>query len=746
METSVISNIIQLLDEWNTIPFIARYRKEMTKGATDEQLRDFFELYSYTKNLEARKEDILRLIDEKGLLTPELKQQILEAETLARLEDLYRPFKEKKNTKATIAKAKGLEPLAKILAKAQLSKEEFEAEAEKYIKDTGDEKTSVKSVQEAIQWAKDIVAEEVSDHADLRAKIKEFEELNAILFTKATKTFEENWVYKIYKEYQKKLSEIPSYAYLAVNRAEKEKQLSIKLQFSAEKISEFSSHFFIPKNRNSSLEYLKEAIDDGLERLLLPSIERELRADKKRRSDESAIKVFWDNLKNLLLTPPVKGLTVLGFDPAFRTGCKLAVVDQTGKFLAKEVIYPTEPQKKIAEAEKTLLELVKKFWIQLIVIGNWTASRESEKVVADFIKKNDLKTQYIITSEAGASVYSASKLAQDEYPDLDVTIRGAISIAHRVQDPLAELTKIDPKAIGVGQYQHDVDQKFLKEKLEEKVEDVVNAVGVDVNTASYTLLQYIAGLSTTVAKNLVAYRDENWLFEDKKQIKKVKGLWPKAYEQAIWFLRIKWGKEILDSTGIHPDNHRQTYAFLEEMLGMKKENLTLPLQDLPHYSENDIENFAQKYELWYETMQDILKELQRPGLDPREEIEAPCFKSEILDIKDVEIWMKLQGVVRNVTDFWAFVDVGLHNDGLVHKSQLANYFVQNPNDVVKVGQQVEVRVLDIDREREKLSLSMKDESVQANQPRKYSNPKPQKQKEAKNQTFWASLSGNINFS
>lgn len=746
MESSVISNIIQLLDEWNTIPFIARYRKEMTKGATDEQLRDFFELYSYTKNLEARKEDILRLIDEKGLLTPELKQQILEAETLARLEDLYRPFKEKKNTKATIAKAKGLEPLAKILAKAQLSKEEFEAEAEKYIKDTGDEKTSVKSVQEAIQWAKDIVAEEVSDHADLRAKIKEFEELNAILFTKATKTFEENWVYKIYKEYQKKLSEIPSYAYLAVNRAEKEKQLSIKLQFSAEKISEFSSHFFIPKNSNSSLEYLKEAIDDGLERLLLPSIERELRADKKRRSDESAIKVFWDNLKNLLLTPPVKGLTVLGFDPAFRTGCKLAVVDQTGKFLAKEVIYPTEPQKKIAEAEKTLLELVKKFWIQLIVIGNWTASRESEKVVADFIKKNDLKTQYIITSEAGASVYSASKLAQDEYPDLDVTIRGAISIAHRVQDPLAELTKIDPKAIGVGQYQHDVDQKFLKEKLEEKVEDVVNAVGVDVNTASYTLLQYIAGLSTTVAKNLVAYRDENWLFEDKKQIKKVKGLWPKAYEQAIWFLRIKWGKEILDSTGIHPDNHKQTYAFLEEMLGMKKKNLTLPLQDLPQYSENDIENFAQKYELWYETMQDILKELQRPGLDPREEIEAPCFKSDILDIKDVEIWMRLQGVVRNVTDFWAFVDVGLHNDGLVHKSQLANHFVQNPNDVVKVGQQVEVRVLDIDREREKLSLSMKDESVQANQPRKYSNPKPQKQKEAKNQTFWASLSGNINFS
>ena len=746
METWVIKNIIQLLDEGNTIPFIARYRKEMTKGASDEQLRDFYELYSYTKNLEVRKQDVIRLIEEKGLMTDELRLQILSAETLARVEDLYRPFKEKKNTKATIAKAKGLEPLAQILAKAELSKEDFEAEAEKFVKDTGDAKTSVKNVAEAIQGAKDILAEAVSDHADLRAEIKQFEEVNAKLQTKATKTFEENGVYKIYKDYNKKLSEMPSYAYLAVSRAEKEKQLSVGIEFSQSKISEFSTRFFVPQKANSSVEYLHEAIEDGLTRLLLPSIERELRSDKKRWADEAAIRVFGDNLKNLLLTPPVKGLTVLGFDPAFRTGCKLAVVDQTGKFLAKEVIYPTEPQKKIAEAEKTLLELVKKFWIQLIVIGNWTASRESEKVVADFIKKNDLKTQYIITSEAGASVYSASKLAQDEYPDLDVTIRGAISIAHRVQDPLAELTKIDPKAIGVGQYQHDVDQKFLKEKLEEKVEDVVNAVGVDVNTASYTLLQYIAGLSTTVAKNLVAYRDENWLFEDKKQIKKVKGLWPKAYEQAIWFLRIKWGKEILDSTGIHPDNHKQTYAFLEEMLGMKKKNLTLPLQDLPQYSENDIENFAQKYELWYETMQDILKELQRPGLDPREEIEAPCFKSDILDIKDVEIWMKLQGVVRNVTDFWAFVDVGLHNDGLVHKSQLANYFVQNPNDVVKVGQQVEVRVLDIDREREKLSLSMKDESVQANQPRKYSNPKPQKQKEAKNQTFWASLSGNINFS
>ncbi|MBB1543398.1 MAG: RNA-binding transcriptional accessory protein [candidate division SR1 bacterium] len=743
MEIGVIKNIIQLLDEGNTIPFIARYRKEMTKGASDEQLRDFYELYSYTKNLEARKQDVIRLIEEKGLMTDELRLQILSAETLARVEDLYRPFKKKKNTKATIAKAKGLEPLAQILAKAELSKEDFEAEAEKFVKDTGDEKTSVKNGAEAIQGAKDILAEAVSDHADLRAEIKQFEEVNAKLQTKATKTFEENGVYKIYKDYNKKLSEMPSYAYLAVSRAEKEKQLSVGIEFSQSKISEFSTRFFVPQKVNTSVEYLHEAIEDGLTRLLLPSIERELRSDKKRWADEAAIRVFGDNLKNLLLTPPVKGLTVLGFDPAFRTGCKLAVVDQTGKFLAKEVIYPTEPQNKIAEAEKSLLNLVEQYGIDLIVIGNGTASRESEKVVADFIKKNNLKVQYVITSEAGASVYSASQLAQDEYPNLDVTIRGAISIAHRVQDPLAELTKIDPKAIGIGQYQHDVDQKILKEKLEEKVEDVVNAVGVDVNTASYTLLQYIAGLSTSVAKNVVAYRDENGAFEEKKQIKKVKGLGPKAYEQAIGFLRIKEGKEPLDATGIHPDHHKATYAFLEGELGIKKKNLKLPLQ-MPHYDESQISAFCDKYELGFETMEDVIKELQRPGLDPREEIEKPVFKSDVLDIKDVQIGMKLQGVVRNVTDFGAFVDVGLHNDGLVHKSQMADYFVQNPIDVVKVGQTVEVRVLDVDVEREKISLSMKSEGGSA--PRK---PRPEGKKENKSdrsQNSGFNLGGNITFS
>jgi len=705
----IVRTIVELLDEGNTVPFIARYRKELTEGATDEQLREFDEMYKYTKNLEARKADVIRLIEEKWLMTDELRKQIMEADTLARVEDLYRPFKEKKNTKATIAKAKGLEPLADILAKAELSKEEFEAEAEKFVKDTGDVKTSVQDVAEAIQWAKDIVAEAVSDHADLREAIKTREEHTSILECKATKTFDEKWVYKIYQNYSKNFNEMPSYAYLAVTRAETEKQLQVKLQFSHDKIREDTTNYFVPKHHGTIVEYLNEALEDGLHRLLMPSLERELRSDKKRRSDEAAIKVFWDNLKNLLLTPPIKGMTVLGFDPAFRTGCKLAVVDATGKFLDNTVIYPTEPQKKITEAWEVLKKLVDTYKIDLIVIGNGTWSRESEKVVHDFIEKYKLNTKYMITSESWASVYSASKIGQTEYPDLDVTVRGAISIAHRVQDPLAELTKIDPKSIGVGQYQHDVDQKYLKEKLEEKVEDIVNSVGVDVNTASYTLLQHIAGLSETVAKNVITYRDEHGKFTSKAQIKKVKWLGPKAYEQAIGFLRIKGGKEVLDETGIHPEIHKQVYALLESEMGIKKKDLKLPMTVQTH-PENTLMDWSEKYGIWLETLRDVLAELQRPGLDPRDKLEPPCFSSTILDIKDLKIGDKLDGIVRNVTDFWAFVDIGLHSDGLVHKSQMANYFVNNPIEVVKVGQQVKVKVLDIDLEREKVSLSMKDET------------------------------------
>lgn len=706
MAPAIISSIIALLDEGNTVPFIARYRKEMTEWATDEQLRDFNDIYMYTKHLELRKLDVIRLIDEKWLMTDELRKQIMDAETLARVEDLYRPFKEKKNTKATIAKAKWLEPLGRILAKADLSKEEFEAEAEKFVKDTGDEKTSVKDVKEAIQWAKDIVAEDVSDHADLREEIKDYEQINATLQTKATKKFEENGVYKIYKDYTKKISEMPSYAYLAVSRAENEKQLSLKLNMSELKLTASVEKFFVPAKANTCVFYLKEAIEDGLTRLLLPSLEREIRSDKKHRSDEAAIKVFGENMKHLLLTWPVKGMTILGFDPAFRTWCKLAIVDKTGKFLYNTVIYPTEPQKKIEESEKVLKELITKYKIDLIVIGNGTWSRESERFVADFIKKTKLPVKYIITSEAWASVYSASELAQEEYPNLDVTVRGAISIAHRVQDPLAELTKIDPKAIGVWQYQHDVDQKFLKEKLDEKVEDTVNSVGVDVNTASYPLLQYIAWLTPALAKNVVIYRNENGEFESKAQIKKVKGVGPKAYEQAIGFLRIKWGKEPLDATGIHPEIHKQVYELIKNELGIDKKKLVLPMT-VEIFDTKKLHDWSEKYGIWFETMKDVVAELQRPGLDPRDDVEPPKFKSDVLDLKDLQIGMELDGVVRNVTDFWAFVDIGLHNDGLVHKSQMANYYVNNPIDVVSVGQNVKVKVIGIEPEREKVSLTMK---------------------------------------
>jgi len=707
MDLKVIENIIQLLDEGNTIPFIARYRKELTKGATDEQLRDFHEIYTYTKNLEARKEDVIRLINEKGLLTDELKKEIEEAETLARVEDLYRPFKEKKNTKATIAKAKGLEPLAKILKKADLTQEQFENEAEKFIHEDEDPKKSVKTKEEAIQGAEDIIAEEVSDHANLREEIKKFEEVKAEIQTKPTKTFEENGVYKVYKEYQKAIPDIPSYAYLAICRAEKEKQLTVNLNLSQEHSKEAAKKYFLPKDAQTSKIFLEAAIDDGLKRLLLPSLEREIRSEKKKWADDAAIKVFWENMKNLLLTPPIQGLTVLGFDPGFAHGCKLAVVDPTGKFLANATIFPTEPKKDLEGAEKTLVDLITTHKVQLISIGNGTASRESEKFVADVIKKHNLKVQYLITSEAWASVYSASKLAQEEYPELNEMIRGAISIAHRVQDPLAELTKIDPKSIGVGQYQHDVDQKILKEKLDEKVEDTVNAVGVDVNTASYTLLQYVAGLSEKTAKAIVEYRDENGAFETKAQVKKAKGLGPKGYEQAVGFLRIKNGKEPLDETWIHPENHDQVYTLLKNEFGIEKKSLKLPLKDLK-VTDQQLETWSEKYGIGYETLEDVIKELQRPGLDPREEIEPPVFKSDVLDIKDVKIWMELEGIVRNVTDFGAFVDVGLHNDGLIHKSQMADGYVANPIDVLSVGEKIKVKVLAIDEEREKLSLSSKD--------------------------------------
>lgn len=739
MQLPIVKTIIQLLDEWNTVPFIARYRKELTQGATDEQLRDFHDIYTYTKNLEARKLDVIRLIDEKWLLTDELRAHIMAADTLQRVEDLYRPYKEKKMSKASIAKAKWLAPLAELLRQCTLSQQDFDLQADTFIHDTGDAKTSVKTRQEAIQWAKDIVAEEVSDHPELRDDIRQHENSRVTLSTKTTKTYDPNGVYKIYANYTKKLAEMPSYAYLAVCRAEDEKQLSLSLQRSDEHIFALAKKYFIPANPNSTVQYLQEAIEDGLDRLLMPSLERELRTDKKRRSDEAAIKIFGENLKQLLLTPPVRGKRVLWFDPAFRTWCKLAVVDETGKFLHKDVIYPTAPQNKTAEAEQTILKLIKDFGINLIVIGNGTASRESATFISDLIKKNKLTLDYMVVSEAGASVYSASKLAQEEYPDLDVTIRWAISIAHRVQDPLAELTKIDPKSIGVWQYQHDVDQKLLLEKLDERVEDVVNSVWVSLNTASYSLLQYIAWLSPTVAKNVVSYRDENGPFTSKAQLKKAKGLWPKAYEQAVWFLRIADGKEPLDATGIHPEIYDKVYTLIEAEFHIPKKKVQLPLA----ITNPPIAQRSAKYDVGHDTLVDVIKELQRPGQDPRDDLAPPAFAAEIMDIKDLQVGMQLQGIVRNITDFGAFVDIWLHNDGLVHKSQMADRFVQHPIDVVSLGQQVSVKVLDIDLEREKVSLSMKTGTPQTQTHRPQTSTNPVSKAKEDDKPTESTLRGNI---
>ncbi len=739
LSEKVVGSIIELLEEGNTVPFIARYRKELTEGATDTQLRDFEEIYNYQKNLEERRADILRLMAEKEVLTPELEKALQEAQTLAALEDIYRPFKEKKNTRATKAIAKWLQPLADILLEASMTKEAFEEKAQEFVIDTGDAKTSVADVKEAIQGAMDICAEVVSDNANVRTFIKETEEKKSVLQTKATKKFDEQWVYGIYREYAKKMADMPSYAYLAVCRAEKEKQLSVKLTFGEEKIEEYVLWVFVPATAASSVVFLQEAIFDGLKRLVYPSIERELRSNKKELSDREAIDVFGKNVQAMLMLPPVKGKVILGFDPAYRTWCKLAVIDATGKFLHNDVIYPTKPQQKIAESAATLTAMVKKYSIDLICIGNGTGSRESEQFVAETIKKNDLTCKYMIVSEAGASVYSASKLAEKEYPDLDVTVRGAINIAQRIQDPLATYVKIDPKSLGVGQYQHDVDQKLLKEKLDNKIEDTVNSVWVDVNTASAALLQHIAGLSAKTAQNVVSYRDENGVYASRAQVKKAKGVGPKAFEQAAGFLRINHAKEQLDSTGIHPETYKITYEILEKECGIKKKQLTLPYV----CPELNVSSLASRYDIGEETLHDIIAELANPGLDPRQDFDEGSFKSDVLTIDDLSEWMSLTGVVRNIVDFGAFVDVGLKNDGLVHKSQMANYYVTDPFEVVQVGDTVTVKVIGIDKERKRVQLSMKTGETKTT-PKKHSAPKRERRKPQETSNVATStIKGNI---
>lgn len=715
---SHISEIIKLVEEGNTIPFIARYRKEVTGGATDEQLRTFEKHYTLIQNLEARKLDVIRLLTEKGVLTPELEKAVQDATTMSEVEDLYRPFKEKKNTRATKALAKWLEPLAHELKDQVMTIEELQNKADTFVRDTGDEKTSVISRAEAIQGAQDIVAERISDDAGYRAHIRDHETDHLVVTASQGKKYDPNGVYTTYASYSKPLGQIPSYAYLALCRAEDEGQLSISWHDNERHTLEYAYQQRIPTSARTgttkdgfelkdaeltSIGVLREAIKDGVKRLLMPSIVRELRSDKKLRADEQAINVFGTNIQEMLLLPPVRNKVILWMDPGYRTGCKLAVIDTTGKVIYHGVIYPTTSNG--SNDAKTLHQIITTHHVDLIVIGNWTGSRETEQFVADVVKKHTLWCKFMIVSEAWASVYSASELATKEYPDYDVTIRGAINIAQRIQDPLSTYVKIDPKSLGVGQYQHDVDQKLLKDMLDKKIQDAVNRVGTDINTASAPLLQYIAWLSNKTATNLVQFRDQNGVFADRKQLKKIPGIWPKAYEQCVGFLRIRDAREALDTTGIHPEQYVTVYAFLEGEYGITKKSLSLPIE-LKLTSSYDI--IQEKYGLGQQSVDDILGELAHPGLDPRESFDEGLFRSDVLSIDDLQIGMKLTGVVRNIVDFGVFVDIWVKNDGLIHKSQLANGYVANAFDVVSIGQTVQVIVTAIDKERSKVSLSSKE--------------------------------------
>lgn len=706
----IVRNIIALIEEWNTIPFIARYRKEATMWATDTQLRDFEDIYQYHLSLWQKKTDVIRLLTEKGVITDELRQAVEDAMTMTALDDIYRPYKDKKNTRASRAIAAGLQPLADLLLACETSLVAFTQEAENYLVSSlrTDQKDSspqgVETIDDAIQWAQDIVAEVVADDTTLRTIIKNTQARSALLTTKKAKGYQENSTYKNYADYHKTLSQMPSYAYLAIARAEKEKELSVSVQFDHDRANSAAKRQFVPSNASDLLSLLDDAIQDGIKRLLLPSLERELRKNKKEQSDREAIEIFGHNVKELLLSSPVKDKVMMGFDPAYRTWCKLAIIDKTWHFVTSEVIYPTKPQQDLAWARQTMVDLITTHGVELICIGNGTASRESELFVADCLKQHDLSCKYLVVSESGASVYSASKLANQEYPDLDVTVRGAINIAQRVQDPLATYVKIDPKALWVGQYQHDVDQKLLKEKLDNNIQDAVNAVGVDINTASWPLLQYIAWLTTKTAQNIVAYRQEIWMLTKRSQIKKIAWIWPKAFEQCAWFLRITDSREPLDQTGIHPESYALTYDILDKECGITNKNLVVPFV-FP--ADKDLSDIAQRYDCGKQTLTDIIRELANPGLDPREEFDEKGFRSDVLSLEDLYEWLALTGVVRNITDFGAFVDIWLKNDGLVHISEMSTQRLSSPFDAVSLGQAVTVTVIGVDKDRQRVSLSMK---------------------------------------
>ena len=703
VKTSQVDAAVKLIDEGCTIPFIARYRKEVTGALNDEQLRELDDRLKYLRNLEDRKTQVIASIEEQGKLTDELKEQILKAETMVLVEDLYRPYKQKRRTRATIAREKGLEQLAEYI-KGQDAKEDVLVEAEKYVSD--EEGKEVKSAKEAIAGALDIIAEQISDVADYRTYIRDITFKEGKLVA-AAKDAEAESVYENYYDYNEAIASIPGHRILAINRGENEKFLTIKVEAPEERILRYLEKQIITNDNEYTTPYLKECIADAYDRLIAPAIEREIRNTLTETAEDGAIKVFGKNLEQLLLQPPIAGKVVLGWDPGFRNGCKLAIVDATGKVLATKVVYPTEPFNKVEETKKIVADLIKKYNVNLISCGNGTASRESEQIISDMIKEYELKNvDYVITNEAGASVYSASKLATEEFPDFDVNQRSAVSIARRVQDPLAELVKIDPKSIGVGQYQHDMNQKKLDEALSGVVEDSVNKVGVDLNTASASLLEYISGISKAIAKNIVAYREENGQFTDRKELLKVAKLGPKAFEQCAGFMRISGGKNPLDATSVHPESYEAASALLSK-LGYKPNDvvagnlLGLSLQ------VKDYKKMAAELGIGEITLRDIVKELEKPARDPRDDMPKPILRSDVLEMKDLKEGMVLKGTVRNVIDFGAFVDIGVHQDGLVHISEMTERFIKHPLEAVSVGDIVDVRVIGVDMKKKRISLSMK---------------------------------------
>ncbi|NLU10788.1 MAG: RNA-binding transcriptional accessory protein [Tepidanaerobacter acetatoxydans] len=690
IEERQVAATVGLLDEGNTVPFIARYRKEVTGGLSDEQLRLLFERLSYLRNLEARKTEVIKLLEEMEKLTPEIRQNLDKALTLQEVEDIYRPFRPKRRTRATIAREKGLEPLAaKILAQEDMVDEQAIAS---FI----DPQKGVATCEEALAGALDIIAEFVSDDAKIRKLIRDTAYKKGIVQTSGLT--EETSTYSMYYDFKEPVQKIVSHRILAINRGEREKYLQVKILVPDDEIISIIKAEYIKESSPTS-HLMENAIEDAYKRLIWPSIEREIRNMLTEQAEEQALSTFSKNLKHLILQPPIKGRVIMGFDPAYRTGCKIVVIDASGKLLAYTVCYPTPPQNKFDESKKIILDLIEKYRVDVVSLGNGTASRESEKFLAEILKESSRPVSYVIVSEAGASVYSASKLGTEEFPNLDVSFRGAVSIARRLQDPLAELVKIDPKSLGVGQYQHDVNQKRLSEKLSGVVEDCVNSVGVDVNTASPSLLGYVSGITASTASNIVKYREENGMFKSRKEFLKVPKLGPKTFEQCAGFLRVPESSNILDNTAVHPES----YDIAEKIMKL----YTLEELKTKTFSENEITQMAASLDIGIPTLRDILSELKKPGRDPREELPAPIFRTDVLEISDLRPGMVLMGSVRNITDFGAFIDIGVHQDGLCHISELSEGFVRSPFDVVSVGDVVKVKVLSVDAERNRISLTMK---------------------------------------